>query len=185
MSLHFTYFEAEDRLLVVMHPEGHQLWLTRHLTQYILRDVASLFARAVPGDGIPGSGNGAQRIALEHRMAMNEEDLADLPAGRSAGMQFASHSPPLPLPGTTPLCNGLDAQAGKDYGSITFTAGEQQVTLRQNRPGFHRFLRTILLCADRAGWQIQDIPPWLTQSLLDGLLGTLASTGGQPDTPAC
>ncbi|WP_147695611.1 hypothetical protein [Vogesella mureinivorans] len=172
MSLSFTYFEAEDRLLVLIQPGGHQLWLTRYLTQSILRDIAALFARAVPGEGVQGAGSSEQRIALEHRMAMNEEDLADQP-GMGGGMKFAHNSPALPASGSIPVCTGLDAQAGSDYASISFTVGPQNINMRQSRAGFHRFLRTLALCANKAGWQIQDVPGWLTQSLLTDLLGTL------------
>lgn len=173
MSLSFTYFEAEDRLLVVMQPGNHQLWLTRYLTQSILRDIAGLFARMVPGEGVPGAGTLAQRIALEHRMAMNEEDLADRQTAGSAGVVFSNQSPALPGQGSVPVCTGLDAKAGIDYASISFTVGGNQINVRQSRPAFHRFLRTLALCADKAGWQIQDVPPWLTQSLVKDLLGTL------------
>ncbi len=180
MSLSFTYFEAEDRLLVLIQPGGHQLWLTRYLTQSILRDIAALFARAVPGEGVPGAGSSEQRIALEHRMAMNEEDLADQP-GMGGGMKFAHNSPALPASGSIPVCTGLDAQAGSDYASISFTVGPQNINMRQSRAGFHRFLRTLALCADKAGWQIQGVPGWLTQSLLTDLLGTLPPLD-EPDT---
>lgn len=173
MSLSFTYFESEDRLLVVMQPGQHQLWLTRYLTQSILRDIAGLFARMVPGEGVPGAGTQAQRIALEHRMAMNEEDLTDRNLPAAPGVVFSSQSPALPGTGTVPVCTGLDAKAGIDYASISFTVGGNQINVRQSRPGFHRFLRTLALCADKAGWQIQDVPPWLTQSLVQDLLGSL------------
>ena len=179
MSLSFTYFESEDRLLVLMQPGGHQLWLTRYLTQSILREIASLFARAVPGEGVPGAGSMEQRIALEHSMAMNEEDLADQP-GQGGGMKFAN-SPALPKSGSIPLCTGLDAKAGSDFASISFSVGQQDINMRQSRAGFHRFLRTLALCADKAGWQIQGIPPWLTQSLLTDLLGSLPPLG-EPDS---
>lgn len=173
MSLSFTYFEAEDRLLVVMQPGNHQLWLTRYLTQSILRDIAALFARMVPGEGVPGAGTPEQRIALEHRMAMNEEDLADRDSSSIGRMGFSQQSPALPAAGSVLVCTGLDAKAGVDYASISFTVGNNQVNVRQSRPGFHRFLRTLALCADKAGWQIQDVPPWLTQSLVQDLLGKL------------
>ena len=180
MSLSFTYFEAEDRLLVLIQPGGHQLWLTRYLTQSILRDIAALFARAVPGEGVPGAGSLAQRIALEHSMAMNEEDLADQP-GMGGGMKFAQNSPALPASGSIPVCTGLDAQAGSDYASIRFTVGPQDIKMRQSRAGFHRFLRTLALCANKADWHIQGVPAWLTQSLLTDLLGTLPPLD-EPDT---
>lgn len=185
MSLSFTYFEAEDRLLLVMQPGQHQLWLTRYLTQSILRDIAGLFARMVPGEGVPGAGTPEQRIALEHRMAMNEEDLADRQSPSSASVVFSSQSPALPTTGSVPVCTGLDAKAGADYASISFTVGDNQINVRQSRPGFHRFLRTLALCADKAGWQIQDIPPWLTQSLVQDLLGSLPQLDeGSSDAPA-
>lgn len=185
MSLSFTYFEAEDRLLVVMQPGHHKLWLTRYLTQSILRDIAALFARMVPGEGVPGAGTVTQRIALEHRMAMNEEDLADQPASAPPGVIFSHESPARPAAGTVPVCTGLDAKAGSDFASISFTVGDSQINVRQSRPGFHRFLRTLALCADKAGWQIQDVPPWLTQSLVQDLLGALPLLDEeQPDDPA-
>jgi len=184
MSLSFTYFEAEDRLLVVMQPGNHQLWLTRYLTQSILRDIAALFARMVPGEGVPGAGTPEQRIALEHRMAMNEEDLADRPTAAAPGVMFSNQSPALSGLVGVPVCTGLDAKAGVDYASISFTIGHNQVNVRQSRPGFHRFLRTLALCADKAGWQIQDVPPWLTQSLVQDLLGTLPLLDDDhPDAP--
>ncbi|MEC5208754.1 hypothetical protein QF022_003710 [Vogesella perlucida] len=67
-----------------------------------------------------------------------------------------------------------------DYASISFTVGNNQVNVRQSRPGFHRFLRTLALCADKAGWQIQDVPPWLTQSLVQDLLGKLPPLDDTP-----
>lgn len=172
MTISFTYFQREDRLLVVLQPGDHKLWLTRYLTQSILRDIATLFASVVPGDGIPGTGSAAERIMLEHRMAMDEEDLADQPS-QGNSMQFSKEPPARPEDGDISLCTGLDAKAGADYGSLTFNVGEQHLTLRYTRAGFHRFLRTLMLCASKANWQIESIPDWLRQSLLKDLLGNL------------
>ena len=42
------------------------------------------------------------------------------------------------------------------------------------------------MCGQQAGWMLQDVPPWLTQSLLGNLLGTLPAldpdADNEPDT---
>lgn len=169
----FTYFQAEDRLLVVIEPGNHKLWLTRRLTQAILHDIATLFASKVPGASFPGAGADAERIALEHSMAMNEEDLDDTPQEQGTPLQFSDTPPASADDPDIVLCTGLDAQLGSDYASISFVCADKTLSLRQNRPGFHRFLRTLALCADKAEWHPQHIPAWLTQSLLGGLLANL------------
>ena len=172
MTISFTYFQREDRLLVVLQPGDHKLWLTRYLAQSILRDIATLFASVVPGDGIPGTGSAAERIMLEHRMAMDEEDLADQPS-QGGSIQFSKEPPARPAGGDIVLCTGLDAKAGADYGSLSFNVADDHLTLHYTRAGFHRFLRTLMLCTNRANWQIDEIPPWLQQSLLTDFLGSL------------
>ncbi len=171
-STSFSYFQSEDRLLVVVQPGDHKLWLTRRLTLSIVDDIARLFASQVPGDGIPGAGNEDERIALEHRMAMNEEDL-DGRDQHHRPLQFSDSAPARPGDSDILLCTGLDAQLGRDYASLSFVCGDKTLNLRQSRPGFHRFLRTLLLCADKAEWQLPAVPAWLTQSLLGELLANL------------
>ncbi|WP_174873271.1 hypothetical protein [Vogesella oryzae] len=171
MSTSFTYFEAEDRILVVIEPGTHKLWLTRRLAQAIVHDIAGIFASQVPGGGIPGAGSAEERIALEHQMAMNGEDLPQEEGGKA--MQYSSSAPPRRSADETPLCTGLDAKAGSSYASIGFVIGDATLNLKLSRAGFHRLLRGIALCSNQAGWQLQDVPAWLTQSLLGDLLASL------------
>ncbi|SCK07081.1 hypothetical protein [Vogesella sp. LIG4] len=180
MSTSFSYFEAEDRLLMIVQPGSHKLWLTRRLVQAIVRDVAAIFAKQVPGEGIPGAGSQAERIALEHQMAMNGEDLSPSDAGVSP-LQFSNKAPPHASDSGTPLCTGLDAKAGKDYASIGFVIGDATLNIKLSRAGFHRLLRGVVMCGQQAGWMLQDVPPWLTQSLLGDLLGTLPTLDPEAD----
>lgn len=159
----FTYFEAEDRLLLVIEPGGVKLWLTRRLCRPLLTDIAALFERTVPGAGIPGAADAAERMALEHMLAMHGEDMPD----GDTGLRYSATPPARAGDGDIELVTGLDAKMGSDYAQLTFnTRAGHHYQLRVGRAGFHRLLRTLLLCADKAGWQIADAPPWLQQSLL-------------------
>ncbi|MEQ6291386.1 hypothetical protein ACFPAG_12310 [Vogesella sp. GCM10023246] len=179
MSTSFTYFEAEDRLLVVIQPGPHKLWLTRRLAQAIVHDIAGIFASQVPGDGIPGAGSAEERIALEHQMAMNGEDLPQDDGGKA--MQYSSEPPARARDGDIQLCTGLDAKAGSNYASIGFVIGDSTLNLKLSRAGFHRLLRGVALCGTQAGWQLQGVPSWLTQSLLGNLLASLPPLDEAPD----
>ena len=179
MSTSFSYFEAEDRILVVIRPGEHKLWLTRRLAQAIVHDVAAIFASQVPGEGVPGTGSQEERIALEHQMAMDGEDLPDSAGG--SPLQYSSKAPARASDSGIRLCTGLDAKAGKDYASIGFVIGDSTLNLKLSRASFHRLLRGIAMCGHQAGWALQGVPPWLTQSLLGKLLGTLPTLDPDAD----
>ncbi|MFC3530624.1 hypothetical protein ACFOLG_00345 [Vogesella facilis] len=179
MSTSFTYFEAEDRVLVMIQSGEHKLWLTRRLAQAIVHDIAGIFASQVPGGGIPGAGSAEERIALEHQMAMNGEDLPQDEGGKA--LQYSSTPPACASDGDIRLCTGLDAKAGSNYASIGFVVGEHTLNLKLSRAGFHRLLRGVALCGAQAGWQLQGVPSWLTQSLLGDLLTSLPPLDEAPD----
>lgn len=176
----FTYFQAEDRLLVVIQPGDHKLWLTRRLTRSILHEIAELFASKVPGEGIPGAGSQADRIAFEHRMAMNGEDLQEQ-QDDTPPMQFSETPPAAADDDGIRLCTGLDVTVGDNYAKLSLVSEDITLTLRQSRAGFHRFLRSIQLCADKAGWDMQSSPVWLRQSLIAGLLDNLPPLDEEDD----
>ncbi len=173
MSTSFTYFESEDRILVMIRPGDHKLWLTRRLAQAIVHDIAGIFASQVPGEGVPGAGSQEERIALEHQMAMDGEDLPDSGSGTGSPLQYSNKAPARANEAGIRLCTGLDAKAGKDYASIGFVVSDATINLKLSRPGFHRLLRGIAMCGQQAGWTLQGVPPWLSQSLLGTLLDKL------------
>jgi len=153
----FGYSDSEDRVWLSS-SDGARYWLTRRLLTGLLRPVAELLEKTVPGGDVPHALPAADRIALEHEVA-----LADGPDGQPAMAKNRETRTAGAAPGKPPaLVTAITCQADSHRCALIITAGGEPGRIDLNRMDFHRLLTALHRITVTAGWGLAGLPDWLT-----------------------
>lgn len=169
----FGFDPEQDRLWLLYDTEHPRIWVTRRVAQAIATSVTQLVEQTATGM----SDNSAQRVQMEHRIAVTET-----PEGESYypyKVQVESRED-LSEQGFT-LCRGLSAQINARGGHITLSTEESEVKFDFNRYDLHLWLRAFRMAVQEANWNLSPgFPPWLEEPLLPPSIQQLI---GQPIPP--
>jgi len=158
-QLTFGYSDSEDRIWLSV-STGRRFWLTRRLILGFLPKVADLLERTVPGGDIPNALPAAQRVALEHAGALEENldgtpamdlnrDLRSIPVGTGA------------TPAPPRLLTSLSASAKKDRCTLIMDPDTPDGRVDTRRIEFHRLMAALIRTAANAGWDLRGLPGWM------------------------
>lgn len=158
-STTFGYHRSEDRIWLSHSGWKERIWLTRRMTQMILRQLGLLLEKQQQ-DTAPDAG----RAAREHEAAINQPASGNKPLQvgqeRVAQAEIASYL----------LCTGLITLEMGPHIDLQLQTGAGVRTIRFDREGLHRWLHAFLLVLKQADWNLPDVPEWLSRSYLPAAL---------------
>ncbi len=160
-QLTLGYSDSEDRLWLVFPDDGTQLWLTRRMTQVLLQHLAQQMTASCPGADPVISLKPEVRVALEFEAA-HEAEHDPVPSATGKGAAGNGNAGSAVSPATVHVIS-----------SITLKMNASQVRLEANAPGYtrvmgmtraeaHRMLGALARRSKAAGWNLTDLPAWLT-----------------------
>jgi hypothetical protein len=158
-QLTFGYSDSEDRIWLSV-STGQRFWLTRRMLLGFLPKIAELLQKTVPGGDIPHALPAAERVALEHAEAL-EDNLDGQPAmtlnkeTRTTSLGSGKVPPP------PQLLTSLSASAKGDHCTLILRADDPEGGMKLKRIEFHRILAALVRTARNAGWDLRGIPNWL------------------------
>lgn len=161
ISFSFAYDVKEDRICLRLSGAGDMIWFTRRLVVFLLTHAANRFAESATA-GMDGWATPKAPVELEHELAVTEPDegQAGSPVQIAAGKfdaEAQSHAV---------LCERITLTSHSAGVQILLMTGDGQHTVNLSRAGFHRFLRALLLVANRVAWDLPAVPGWLSKNYL-------------------
>ena len=165
LSFSFAYDAKQDRIWLRLNDQDELMWLTRRLTVFLLTQAAERFAQSA-GGGLNGLVKKDQAVELEHELAVTEPDEGAV----GTPVQMGSQSPPEAMRANGLLCERITLSSNANGAQLQLLTGEEQRVINLSRAGFHRFLRALLLVANRVKWDLPPVPQWLTRNYLPSAL---------------
>lgn len=185
LSFSFAYDAKQDRIWLRLNDKDELVWLTRRLSVFLLTQAAERFAQSA-GGGLDGLVKKDQAVELEHELAVTEPDEGAV----GTPVQIGSQSPPEEMRASGLLCERITLSSNTNGAQLQLLTGDEQRVINLSRAGFHRFLRALLLVANRVKWDLPPVPQWLSRNYLPSALqgvvdsamnGTELSDGDAPD----
>lgn len=159
-STTFGYDAGQDRVWLTFNDGLPRVWLTRRLLASLLGPGMRAMEASTPGG--EGGASAAIRADLEHDLAMNEL----LPGEERLPLRMDQHPPGAfdDVPGE--LCTSLTMNFSPQRCEIVMHCRDSTRKLSIERVALHRWLFAMVRVVQEAGWNLQDMPVWLSRSLL-------------------
>lgn len=166
-STTFGYDAGQDRVWLTFNDGLPRVWLTRRLMASLLGPGMRAMEASTPGG--EGGASAATRADLEHALAMNEL----LPGEERLPLRVDHHPPGAfdEVPGE--LCTSLSMNFSPQRCEIVLHCSASTRKLSLERVPLHRWLFAMVRVVQEAGWNLQDMPPWLSRSLLPAAVRSL------------
>jgi hypothetical protein len=165
LSFSFAYDAKQDRIWLRLNNQEELIWLTRRLTVFLLTQAADRFAEAA-GRGLGGLVNKDQAVELEHELAVTEPDEGS----HGTPVQMGPSSLDEGLRSNGLLCERITLSSNDAGAQLQLLVVNEKRFINLSRAGFHRFLRALLLVANRVKWDLPPVPQWLTRNYLPSAL---------------
>jgi hypothetical protein len=161
LSFSFAYDAKQDRIWLRLNNQEEVIWFTRRLAVFLLTQAADRFAQAA-GGGLNGLVKKDQAVELEHELAVTEPDEGS----SSTPVQMGPSSLDDNLRNSGLLCDRITLSSNASGAQLQLSVGDEKRFINLSRAGFHRFLRALLLVANRVNWDLPAVPTWLTRNYL-------------------
>lgn len=163
LSFSFAYDVKEDRICLRLSGEEDMIWFTRRLTIFLLTQAANRFAESASA-GMEKWVTPKAPVELEHELAVTEPDEGQV----GSPVQIASGKFEEEAKANAVLCERITLTSHSHGVRMQLVAGDERRSLNLSRAGFHRFLRALLLVANRVRWGLPEVPHWLSKNYLPG-----------------
>ena len=163
ISFSFAYDVKEDRIALRLSGATELVWFTRRLVVFLLTQAASRFAESATS-GMDGWVTPKPPVELEHELAVTEPDQGQV----GSPVQIAKGQFDAEDRAQAVLCERITLTSHAEGVRLVLVTGADQRTVNLSRAGFHRFLRALLLVANRVAWGLPEVPGWLSKNYLPG-----------------
>jgi len=173
----FGYDALQDRIWMRSHDLDQTVWLTRRMVSSMLGPLLKAFETATPGQ--QGGAPAAQRVAIEHRLALHEVAPGQPPARLTASRVTpgANADPQLRL------CQRIVTRSGSQSVLLRFETGAEPLELKLGRRGMHLWLRGLAMVLRQTQWGLPPLPDWLHEGVMPPVLQGLVDRAGQSAPP--
>jgi hypothetical protein len=178
ISFSFAYDVKEDRICLRVAGGEDMIWFTRRLVVFLLTQGANRFAESATA-GMEGWVTPKAPVELEHELAVTEPDDGQV----GSPVQIAAGKFDAEAQSQAVLCERITLTSHSAGVQIALVTGDGQHTVNLSRAGFHRFLRALLLVANRVAWDLPEVPTWLSKNYLPSSIQGVVDTALHSLTP--